>query len=102
MKLSVSDTTFSVMSNLCNILNNFKKIFYHPNSVIYYYKYSMLGGQVMTVLFIDRRESLAQALTHIYKDLTFDLCLNDWADSYLDLIAQNHPRLVILEITRPE
>lgn len=56
----------------------------------------------MTVLFIDRREFLAQALTHIYKDLTFDLCLNDWTDSYLDLIAQNHPRLVILEITRPE
>lgn len=56
----------------------------------------------MTVLFIGRREFLAQALSHIYKELTFDLYLNDWTDSYLDLIAQNHPRLVILEITRPE
>ncbi|MBG9367064.1 response regulator transcription factor [Streptococcus sp. NLN64] len=56
----------------------------------------------MTILFIGRREFLAQALSHIYKDLTFDLYLKDWTDSYLDIIAQRHPRMVILEITRPE
>ena len=56
----------------------------------------------MTVLFIGRREFLAQALTTIYKNLEFTVYLNGWEDSFLELISQNQPTLVILEITRPE
>lgn len=56
----------------------------------------------MTVLFIGRREFLAQALTRIYHNLTFTVYLNDWEDSFLEHISQSQPALVILEITRPE
>lgn len=56
----------------------------------------------MTVLFIGRREFLAQALTKIYNNLEFTVYLNDWEDDFLEQISQNQPALVILEITRPE
>ncbi len=56
----------------------------------------------MAILFIGRREFLAQALTRIYHDLTFTVYLNDWEDGFLEQVSQSQPGLVILEITRPE